>query len=251
MKHILFFLFVIAFFFAACPSASAQGRITRQTKPKTEPTEKVRPKTEPQPVAQPKIELSQPDGSINGHGYVDLGLPSGLKWATCNIGASTPEEYGNYYAWGETSTKTNYDSETCTLLNLKINNSNLTEYGVIDTLGCLNKDYDAANANWKSGWRMPTKDNFEELLNNCKWTWITRGETNGYIIVGPNGHSVFFPAAGCYSATSIKTAGKRGCYLSSTQHSFSDGYCLFFGQYDRAMAAGRVFMGYTVRPVSE
>ena len=88
----------------------------------------------------------EPENIINGHEYVDLGLPSGLKWATCNVGANTPEEYGNYYAWGEIVPKTDYSDENCATLGKQLS----------DISG--NANYDAATANWGASWRMPTKE---------------------------------------------------------------------------------------------
>ena len=106
---------------------------------------------------------------------VDLGLPSGLKWATCNVGATSPEDYGNYYAWGETTTKESY------------NESNYTIYGqqISDFSG--NATYDAARANWGGPWRMPTQTEMQELIDNCTWTWTSQSGVNGCKVTGPNG----------------------------------------------------------------
>ena len=122
--------------------------------------------------------------SIAGHDYVDLGLPSGTKWATCNVGATAPHEYGNYYAWGETTTKSTYSSE----------NSRTHGVSMNDISG--NPTYDAARANWGGTWRMPTEAEMEELKDNCTWTWTTQNGVNGCTITGPNGNSLFLPAAG-------------------------------------------------------
>ena len=143
---------------------------------------------------------------INGHEYVDLGLPSGLLWATCNVGAETPEEYGDYFAWGDINTKSNYTS------------SNYSTYNVQITDISGNAQYDAATANWGGSWRMPTKDEMNELRSNCTWTWITQNEVNGYNVEGPNGNSIFLPAAGYYSWQSHKDAGTRGFYWSSSDY---------------------------------
>ena len=126
----------------------------------------------------------EPDNTINGHEYVDLGLPSGTKWATCNVGATTPEEYGNYYAWGETTVKSEYTEENC------------TTYGVELTDISGNATYDAARANWGGSWRMPTKAECIELENYCTWTWTTQSGVNGMKVTGPNGNSIFLLAAG-------------------------------------------------------
>lgn len=119
---------------------------------------------------------SNPTGSINGHDYVDLGLS--VKWATCNIGASSPEEPGNYYAWGETSTKNTYSEENYRFSVINIGN---------DICGTK---YDAAYVNWGSKWRMPTKSEFEELLTQCTWKINKRYGMNGFDVIGKNGQSI-------------------------------------------------------------
>ena len=148
-------------------------------------------------------------GTANGHGYVDLGLS--VKWATCNVGATKPEEYGNYYAWGETEPKTTYNwntykwatatqnewgewhLETLTKYNTDAN------YGTVDNKTVLDPEDDAAAVNWGGQWRMPTKEECEELLDNCtlKWVYSYKGTgVAGLIVTGPNGNSIFLPAAG-------------------------------------------------------
>ena len=177
-------------------------------------------------------------GTLAGHDWVDLGLPRGTKWATCNVGATTPEDYGNYYAWGETTTKTSY------------NESNSVTYGqqISDFSG--NAQYDAARANWGSTWRMPTKAEMEELLNNCTWTWTTQNGV-GYRVTGPNGNSIFLPAAGCRHGSSGYSG--YGSYWSSTpSESDTDRarYLDFDGGYHRVNWINRSY-GHTVRPVSD
>ena len=135
-------------------------------------------------------------GTANGHDYVDLGLS--VKWATCNVGATKPEEYGNYYAWGETEPKTIYDWST-----YKWSNGSeftFTKYeSTVDNKTALDLEDDAARANWGDSWRMPTKEECEELLDNCtlKWVYSYKGTgVAGLIVTGPNGNSIFLPAAG-------------------------------------------------------
>ena len=135
------------------------------------------------------------------HGYIDLGLS--VKWATCNIGAETPEEYGDYFAWGETRTKTEYTSGNSTTYNQDIG----------DFSG--NALYDAATANWGGDWRMPTDSEMQELLNNCDWFWTQQGDVNGYKITGPNGNSIFLPATGRHGV-SAEDVGEYGYYWTST-----------------------------------
>ena len=131
----------------------------------------------------------------NGHEYVDLGLS--VKWANYNVGADKPEEYGDYFAWGEITTKTNYSSDNCKTYGLT--NSQLQTQGYIDGEGNLTAQYDAAAANWGGNWRMPTKAEYDELLNNCTWTWTTQNSVNGCKVTSKtNGNSIFLPATGYY-----------------------------------------------------
>ena len=136
--------------------------------------------------------------------YVDLGLPSGLKWATCNVGATTPEEYGNYYAWGEITPKSSYTSEN---------------YTYNDNPAILPLSVDAANANWGGNWRMPTIAEQEELMdaNNCTWEWTTQNGVNGYKVTSTkNGNSIFLPAAGYHYDDGLLDVGSYGYYWSSS-----------------------------------
>lgn len=140
-------------------------------------------------------------GSLNGHVWVDLGLPSGTRWATCNVGATNPEDYGDYYAWGETSTKSSYTADN---------------YTYSSTPTTLPSSADAATANWGSGWRMPTSAEMQELIYNCTETWTTQNGVNGRLFTGPNGNSIFLPAAGYRYDSEIYDAGYYGYYWSSS-----------------------------------
>lgn len=224
-------------------TAIAQSDGGGKKKKKKTRTEQTSPAKKPAKNSLAKsrsVSVSNPDGHINGHGYVNLGLPSGLKWATCNVGASSPSDYGSYFAWGETTTKSSYTEENSRTYNVDLG----------DISGDPN--YDAARANWGSTWRMPTKSEFEELLNKCKWTWTTSGGKKGYKIVGPNGNSIFFPSAGCRSGTSLLYAGAIGVCWSATPHSDSGIACgLYFGSSDHDMNWFVRCIGQSVRPVSE
>lgn len=185
---------------------------------------------------------------INGHEFVDLGLPSGLLWATCNVGAILPEEYGDYFAWGETSTKENFSD--CPTVGLSI--SELQSQGYIDSEGNLTSQYDAATANWGGTWRMPTKEEQEELLNNCTWTWMTQNGVNGYKVEGQNDNSIFLPAAGRRDGSVLDYAGGIGSYWSSTPiESYGDVYYLYFDSSDHDMEYYFRYFGHSVRPVVE
>lgn len=188
-----------------------------------------------------------------GHGYVDLGLPSGLKWATCNLGASKLQDPGNFYiAWGEISTKSDYDASNSITLGKSI--SELKSYGVIDSAGKnLSVLHDAAHANWNNTWRMPTKENFEELINCCKWIWIQQSEFRGYKIIGPNGKSIFIPSSGYRGGYYFDH--KDGIYWSSTPDSNDDNkdtsYCLYFDNSNQSVGTSKRSGGRSVRAVSE
>ena len=179
------------------------------------------------------------DGRHEGHVYVDLGLS--VKWATCNVGANSPEEYGDYYAWGETTTKAEYTSENCTTYGKTMN----------DISG--NAQYDVATANWGGAWRMPTHDELNELRNNCTWTWTTQNGVNGYKVTGPNGASIFLPAAGARDGSSLYEAESYGCYWSSAPGEDYDylAYSLYFGSDDHYVGNFIRYNGLSVRPVIE
>ena len=181
------------------------------------------------------------NGTINGHEYVDLGLPSGLKWATCNIGASSPEDYGDYYAWGETETKDYYSADNCSTYNVQTN----------DISG--NIKYDAARANWGGSWRMPTKTEMEELIDFCKWEWAQVDGVVGNKVIGVNGNSIFIPAAGCRVESWLADAGGYGCYWSSTpDESYIYGaHRLYFNDGDQGVSWDDRCEGRSVRPVTE
>ena len=179
------------------------------------------------------------DGRHEGHVYVDLGLS--VKWATCNVGANSPEVYGQYFAWGEITTKAEYTEE------------NSTTYGKTMNDISGNAQYDAATANWGGNWRMPTEAEYKELLNNCTWTWTTQNGVNGYKVTGPNGNSIFLPAAGYRSGSSLYGTGYDGFYWSSAPNESLDDYAYFLGfdsSYHYMVGTGR-YLGFSVRSVLE
>ena len=197
-------------------------------------------------------------GIINGHEWVDLGLPSGLKWATCNVGASSPSDYGNYYAWGETSTKSYYDWSTYRYCNgsgyslTKYNTD--SSYGTVDNRTRLEMTDDAARANWGGSWRMPTDAEWTELRNNCNWTWTTQDGKNGYRVTSrTNGNSIFLPAAGLRIESRLSNAGSSGIYWSSSLYSGypSSAWYVGFNSGEVARSDSSRCFGFSVRPVSE
>ena len=153
---------------------------------------------------------------------VNLGLPSGTKWATHNLGAKNPEDYGDYFSWGETSPKPTYIWDVYKYSNGKFK---LTKYcsniefgnnGFTDTLVRLQLSDDAATCNWGKGWRMPTMAECIELQDKCKWEWSERNGKKGYIVTGANGKSIFLPAAGYRKDDGISVEGSQGHYWSSS-----------------------------------
>ena len=194
---------------------------------------------------------------------VDLGLPSGRKWASCNVGASAPEEYGDYFAWGATAPqesnyyywdtypfRTSGDSWD-TVKFSKYNTS--SDYGLIDNNTELDSEDDAAAVNWGGSWRMPTDAEWTELRTECTWTWTTQNGVNGRLVTGPNGNSIFLPAAGFRYNTYLDDAGSFGDYWSSSLNSgipYSAWLVDFLSSgvywYDRNR-----YSGHSVRAVSE
>lgn len=163
------------------------------------------------------------NGNTNGHAYVDLDLPSGLLWATCNIGANAPEDYGDYFAWGETKTKDTYNWSTYKWckgdydqLTKYCNNSSYGYNGFTDKLSTLKFRDDAARANWGGDWRMPTIEEWGELMNYTTWVWTMQNGVYGKKITASNGNSLFLPAAGCCGDDSLNFDGTSGRYWSSS-----------------------------------
>ena len=158
-------------------------------------------------------------GTESGYTWVDLGLS--VKWATCNVGANAPEEYGDYFAWGETTTKDTYNWSTYKWCNgsesslTKYNNS--SSYGSVDNKTTLELSDDAARANWGGSWRMPTDAELTELREQCTWTWTTQNGLYGYKVMSKsNGNSIFLPAAGFRYNSDLNSAGSDGYYWSSS-----------------------------------
>ncbi len=192
-------------------------------------------------VANFEAEENQSGELHNGHEYIDLGLPSGLKWATCNVGATTPEEYGDYFAWGETETKEVYYRDT---------------YTYTSTPTRLPLSADAANVNWGGKWRMPTGDEMEELMdtNNCTWEWTTQNGVNGYKVTSKkNGNSIFLPAAGERQNYNLTNEGSDGYYWSSSlDTSMSErAHYLDFADYGNHLGSLFCYLGMPVRAVYE
>lgn len=182
---------------------------------------------------------------------VDLGLPSGLKWATYNVGANSPEEYGDYFAWGETQPKPGNTS--CVTNNKTFDD--LMASCIVDTDGNLTATYDAATANWGGDWHMPTDAEMQELLTQCNWTWTTQNGVNGYKVTSKtNSNFIFLPAAGKYDwSYGLSSQGAYGNYWSSTMISNSNSYSCFleFGSSYKIDNSNYRKNCHTVRPVKK
>ncbi len=162
--------------------------------------------------------------------YVDLGLPSGTLWATYNIGATKPEEYGDYFAWGETEPKEEYEWSTYKW-ELEINS--FTKYNFNDGLTTLLPEDDAATANWGSEWRTPTNEEQRELVEECQYQMTEVNGVYGAKFTGKNGNSVFFPAAGGRIGSDAYDVGDVGLYWSSSLSEEDESYAryLYFRDY--------------------
>ncbi len=209
----------------------------QQATPKHKPAA---PASKPQPVK------SSPRGYENGHEWVDLGLS--VKWATMNVGASSPTDYGSYFAWGETRTKSDYSWSTYFDTNdggstfFKYDSDNKTRLDLSD---------DAAHANWGGSWRMPTRAEQSELHWECTWTWTTQNGVEGYKVSSKrNSKSIFLPAAGYRNEGSLYDAGSYGLYWPSSFDS-SDLFYLYFLSGNVVWRSGGRYYGLSVRAVCQ
>lgn len=189
-----------------------------------------------------KVQLPS-SGTHNGHEYVDLGLPSGALWATCNVGADAPTEYGDYFAWGETETKRAFSEETYTF------------YLSPDVLIL---PYDAAAVNWGEGWRMPSKKEANELCDECTFVRKKINGVAGLLITGPNGNSIFLPANGQKYDYDVEGAKTEGYYWTTVLDDWfgfdTQAYCLWFATYydgvtDFSCSMNFRELGMGIRPV--
>ncbi len=197
-----------------------------------------------------------PNGKHNGHEYVNLGLS--VKWATCNVGATTAEGYGDYYAWGETDTKRTYDFDTYKWCkgdwNAITKYCTDSEYGTVDNKKTLSTTDDVAHVKWGGNWRMPTRAELDELRTKCEWTWTTKNGVRGYRVTGPNGNTIFLPAAG-YRLRSVELygAGETGCYWSSSLYESNQNVAISLTVYSHGVrcdgSTNIRYNGESVRPV--
>jgi len=199
-------------------------------------------------------------GTTDNHDWIDLGLPSGTKWATCNLGASKPDEYGNYYAWGEVTTKKQYlisNYKHCSGTSYSMTKYCVdSDFGVVDNKQTLETIDDAVMQNWGKNWRMPTQDECQELLNACYWTWGQQNDITGCVVTSKyasKSNSIFLPAAGYKSNATVYKLNEWGYYWTS---SLPGGYCnlaCYFGFYESNSPTIGGFnyreRGQTIRPV--
>ena len=221
-------------------------------------------KNEPKNGGEVNIDCSLPANAE----AVDLGLPSGIKWANMNVGATKPEEYGAYFAWGETKTKDTYNWDTYCFCR-ESTWRDMTRYTypdgqlsgrwyngntfVGDNRTVLEPGDDAATDNWGGKWRMPTKEEIDELCTNCTWTWTQKNGINGYEVKGSNGNSIFLPASGLFGGDpSPINVGISGYYWSSSLCLTNSSYAcrVKFNSYKVEKNDSHVRgFGHAVRPV--
>ncbi|MBR1933009.1 MAG: hypothetical protein IJ841_04910 [Prevotella sp.] len=173
---------------------------------------------------------------------VDLGLPSGTKWANMNIGATKPEEYGDYFRWGETTPFKEGD----TYKSYSYKSTDLGE-------SIAGTQYDAATMNWGTSWKMPTLEQIQELTDNCTYTLMTLDGVDGAIFIGPNGASIFFPTAGYrhYDDGTLGSVGGYGGCWSATPNGGTRGSYLYFGLDGWFLINTNRTLGFPVRAVAE
>ena len=202
------------------------------------------------------ITFSLPESPEKEYKYVDLGLPSGTLWADRNVGADSPEAYGDYFAWGETSTKSTYNWSTYKLC--KGDYDTMTKYctkssyGTVDNKTVLDLEDDAAYVNMGKEWRMPTHDELNELRTKCTWRWTTQNGKKGYKVTGPNGNSIFLPAAGYRYDSDLSDAGSIGYYWSASLNAGLplNAWFLYFYSSDYGTDYLSRIYGFTVRAVA-
>ncbi len=197
-----------------------------------------------------------------GHAYVDLGLPSGTLWATNNVGAANPEEYGDYFAWGEIATKEFYDFSTYKHVvdgDISKHTKYCSDpaYGTVDNKTQLDLEDDVAHVLWGGDWRMPTKKEFDELCQQCTWTWKesvgTIGMSGFDVVSKTNGNSIFLPACGWITDSSLKISlpNELGCYWSSSRNADypTVAWYLMFASDGQGTGVDGRCQGQSVRPV--
>ena len=192
-----------------------------------------------------KVTVTGGGGSGSGDEAVDLGLPSGKKWRSMNVGASKPEDYGDYFAWGETGTKTSY-----TWSNYKFGSYDEYGEGAGKKGSVLLPEDDAATKNVGSEWRTPKMSEWKELKEKCTWTWTTRNGVKGMQVKGSNGNSIFLPAGGNYGSSKTYV-GTQGHYWSASYYSDDWAQDVEFKSDDVNYGLVDRSVGRSIRPIKD
>ena len=252
MRRTMSLLFLMMFTVSVC---AQNHTISRSSATKTQKTtDKSDEHKNPSTVRQQKKDrttskrLSCPD---NNHPHaIDLGLPSGTKWACCNVGANKPEAYGNFYAWGETNVKKEYYPKTYIYNEGTYPDNTYQDIG--SSIG--GSQYDVAHVKWGGAWQMPSLEQYEELYDNCKFTWTTlNGIKGGEFTSNKNGKSIFLPASG-YHSSDLLNRGSYGNYWLCTLKESDSKHAhemLFYNSFAGRNSYGGRDVGYSVRPVAK
>ena len=226
---------------AAKAKAEEEARLKAEAAARAKAEEEARLKAEAAVVVKVEETAKVQDKQIQkSDEAVDLGLPSGLKWASCNIGASSPEERGEYFAWGEIDPKSNYTDFNSITRKKRMKQIN------------SDANFDVATAKLGASWYIPTNADFEELINNCTWEWTTLNGVNGYMITGSNGNSIFLPATGYRDGASCNNDETSGEYWSSTPHKDAEySYYLCYTGNSYYTFYNCRYVGRCVRPVKK
>lgn len=225
-------------------SCWGQGRVTR---PVMEKQANVKNQSKSAHTKKKRVRQNKATRHLaNGYEYVDLALPSRLKWATTNLGASSPEGKGAYFAWGDTMRRQSYTY--CLTSSKDIND--LKAEGFITDSQTLAQSQDAASFYRSDGWRIPTSQEFQELIDHCKWEWVESDTSSGYKIIGKNGNSIFLPASGYYLGSKLVNEGEGGHYWTATAYedNFS-AYGLSFSNGSFILSWYNRCFGRVIRPV--
>ena len=277
MKNILLFLLLAVFTLGisaqapskkcpvcglSIPKCQYKGKHPKKKPAITAPVQQQpsKPAKPAKPINQPAKPTPAPTptrpttGTLNGYDWVDLGLS--VKWATQNVGADSPSDYGGYYAWGETRTKSSYDWSNC----FDCLDEEGQSWGTYKIGGktriAPSSGHDTARENWGGSWRMPTIAEFEELCKKCKWKWTSQGGHTGYLVTSKtNGNSIFLPAAGLRNRAYTYSEGEDGYYWSSTLSSSNSDNARSLYFYSSGRLTDNFYdyrsYGRSVRPVTE
>ena len=186
---------------------------------------------------KPKEEVKE----VSTDSVVDLGLPSGKLWASCNLGADSPEKYGDYFAWGEVEKKDSFP---------KKGDNGYKHLGTLIGEDIAGTKYDAAMTVLGGDWKMPSQYDFNELVENCKWEWTKYKDVDGYKVTGKNGNSIFLPATG-YCDPILCNQGMSGYYWTSTDVKGFDAITLSFEKGKRNIKEELRYRGQSIRPIKE